>query len=199
MMSMCPFLAARWRGDVPLGSVVSPFLGSSRAAHMLLDSNNWTTYTHTHTHTHTESEHKQHISSFLWIVVSRCCFHIMAEKKKGSYPDSAKLTGQVQRGFPCVIHNTRVGLVLQQHLWLETGNIHTSRHTPTHEEKKQILKNQEYFLWGRAHPAKVAGSSITRLAHNNHAKGTPTQCRLFSHQLTFNPNPSSITRCPIMA
>ncbi len=49
MMSMCPFLAARWRGDVPLGSVVSPFLGSSRAAHMLLDSNNWTTYTQTHT------------------------------------------------------------------------------------------------------------------------------------------------------
>lgn len=49
MMSMCPFLAARCRGDVPLGSVVSPFLGSSRAAHMLLDNNNWTTYTHTHT------------------------------------------------------------------------------------------------------------------------------------------------------
>lgn len=47
MMSMCPFLAARWRGDVPLGSVVSPFLGSSKAAHMLLDSSNWTTYTHT--------------------------------------------------------------------------------------------------------------------------------------------------------
>lgn len=49
MMSMCPFLAARWSGDVPFGSAVSPFLGSSKAAHMLLDSNNWTTCAHTRT------------------------------------------------------------------------------------------------------------------------------------------------------
>lgn len=44
MMSICPFLAARWRGDVPLGSVVSPFFGSSKAAHMLLDKSSCTTW-----------------------------------------------------------------------------------------------------------------------------------------------------------
>lgn len=60
MMSMCPFLAARCSGDVPLGSVVSPFLGSSKAAHMLLDSNNWTTL-----HTHKQRENKQHIVAIL--------------------------------------------------------------------------------------------------------------------------------------
>lgn len=60
MMSMCPFLAARCSGDVPLGSVVSPFLGSSKAAHMLLDSNNWTTL-----HTHKQREDKQLIVALL--------------------------------------------------------------------------------------------------------------------------------------
>lgn len=43
MMSMWPFLAARWSGLVPLGSVESPGLGSSRAAHMLLFRSSWTT------------------------------------------------------------------------------------------------------------------------------------------------------------
>lgn len=54
MMSMCPFLAARCSGLVPLGSVESPGLASNRAAHMLLLSSSWTTcranrwpYTHT--------------------------------------------------------------------------------------------------------------------------------------------------------
>lgn len=43
IMSIWPFLAARCRGLVPLGSVVSPGLGSSKAAHMLLLSSSWTT------------------------------------------------------------------------------------------------------------------------------------------------------------
>lgn len=43
MMSMWPFLAARCRGLVPLGSVVSPGRGSSKAAHMLLFRSSWTT------------------------------------------------------------------------------------------------------------------------------------------------------------
>ena len=44
MMSMWPFLAARCRGLVPLGSVVSPGRGSSKAVHMLLLRSNWTTW-----------------------------------------------------------------------------------------------------------------------------------------------------------
>lgn len=43
MMSMWPFLAAWCRGLVLLGSVVSPGLGSSKAALMLLLSSSWTT------------------------------------------------------------------------------------------------------------------------------------------------------------
>lgn len=41
MTSMCPFLAARCRGDTPLGS---EGLGSIMAAHMLLLSRSWTTW-----------------------------------------------------------------------------------------------------------------------------------------------------------
>lgn len=48
MMSMWPFLAARCRGLVPLGSVVSPGLGSSSAAHMLLFRSSWTTWLSKH-------------------------------------------------------------------------------------------------------------------------------------------------------
>lgn len=44
MMSIWPFLAARCRGLVPLGSVASPGRGSSKAAHMLLLRSNWTTW-----------------------------------------------------------------------------------------------------------------------------------------------------------
>lgn len=44
MMSIWPFLAARCKGLVPLGSVVSPGRGSSKAAHMLLLSSSWTTW-----------------------------------------------------------------------------------------------------------------------------------------------------------
>lgn len=44
MMSMCPFLAARCRGLVPLGSVMSPSLGSRRATHMLLLKSSCTTW-----------------------------------------------------------------------------------------------------------------------------------------------------------
>lgn len=40
MTSMCPFLAARWRGETPLGS---EGFGSNMAAHMLLLSRSWTT------------------------------------------------------------------------------------------------------------------------------------------------------------
>lgn len=43
MMSMWPFLAAKCKGLVPLGSVVSPGRGSSKAAHMLLLRSSWTT------------------------------------------------------------------------------------------------------------------------------------------------------------
>lgn len=43
MMSMWPFLAARCKGLVPLGSVVSPGRGSSKAVHMLLLRSSWTT------------------------------------------------------------------------------------------------------------------------------------------------------------
>ena len=64
-------------------------------------------HTHTHTHTHT-LDHFCRSSSGADVSELRL--------KSASYPDSAELTGQVQRGFPCVIHNTRVGLVLQQHL-----------------------------------------------------------------------------------
>lgn len=46
-MSMCPFLAARWRGLMPLGS---DGFGSNIAAHILLLRRSWTTY-NTHTHT----------------------------------------------------------------------------------------------------------------------------------------------------
>lgn len=48
MMSMWPFLAARCKGLVPLGSVVSPGLGSSSAAHMLLFRSSWTTWISKH-------------------------------------------------------------------------------------------------------------------------------------------------------
>lgn len=48
MMSMWPFLAARCRGLVPLGSVASPGLGSSSAAHMLLFRSSWTTWLSKH-------------------------------------------------------------------------------------------------------------------------------------------------------
>ena len=42
MIPMWPFLAARGRGLVPLGSVASPGRGSSKAAHMLLLRSSWT-------------------------------------------------------------------------------------------------------------------------------------------------------------
>lgn len=45
---MWPFLAARCRGLVPLGSVASPGLGSSSAAHMLLFRSSWTTWLSKH-------------------------------------------------------------------------------------------------------------------------------------------------------
>lgn len=118
IMSMCPFLAAKCRGDVPLGSVVSPFLGSSKAAHMLLDNNNCTTYTR---HTHTQNRYALKTYFYYFCQSSSVARHsnlIMGVEV--SYPDSAKFTGQIQRGFPCVIHNTRVGLMLQQHLRLQT-------------------------------------------------------------------------------
>lgn len=43
-MSMCPFFAARCKGLVPFGSVMSPGLGSSKAAHMLLFKSSCTTW-----------------------------------------------------------------------------------------------------------------------------------------------------------
>lgn len=72
MMSICPFFAARCSGDVPFGSVVSPFLGSSKAAHILLDSSSWTTCRRTrpsglfpHYRLLTEGEEKINESAFL--------------------------------------------------------------------------------------------------------------------------------------
>lgn len=127
MMSMCPFLAAKWRGDVPLGSVVSPFLGSSKAAHILLDNNNCTTYTQ---RKHIWSSLLSSVAAVLWL------------KGVGSYPNSAKLAGQVQRGFPCIVYNTRVGLVLQQHLRLQIGNTHTHTEADTYERKEYEFVNE---------------------------------------------------------
>lgn len=40
-------------------------------------------------------------------------------KKLHAHLDSSKLTGQVQRGLLCLVDQTRVGLMLQQHLRLK--------------------------------------------------------------------------------
>ena len=63
MMSMCPFLAARCSGDVPLGSVESPGFGSSSAAHILLLSSSWTTWTHTNTNIENKHTHMRQFIS----------------------------------------------------------------------------------------------------------------------------------------
>lgn len=95
MMSMCPFLAARCSGLVPLGSVESPGLASNRAAHMLLLSSSWTTcranrWPYTHTEANYWQKNRKKDIKIIW--------HYQKKNKKTAC-DSPQL-GQIHKPSP---------------------------------------------------------------------------------------------------
>lgn len=85
----------------------------------------------TQTHTHSDYKKKNYTSkSLFWVEFD--------SEMRSSYPNSAKLARQVQWCFSCVVHYTRVGLVLQQHLRLAMENTNTSEHIGTHGKSSTI-------------------------------------------------------------
>lgn len=85
-------------------------------------------------------------------------FSLKLIQSTGSYPNSSKLTGQVQRCFPSIVHDAWVGLMLQQHLRLGTEYRQTNMRTKTqgiynyecvlsHTDKPNTVMTQLYYIY----------------------------------------------------